>query len=120
MREAPLARQGFCHFMALVGAEMRVGFGDGRTIARYSFPLTFRVGGSERSSAPMEVRGWWEKPLAAPAAAAVPCRDATASGACVERFIQSVECETVVEPATGEPVRRCLKLYKRYLKCAGR
>jgi len=60
---------------------------------------------------------WWER-----AGSTVPCRDSTASGSgpCVENVYSSLECSTVVDEATGEPVRRCVKLYRRYLKCAGR
>lgn len=47
------------------------------------------------------------------------CRDATPEHCTEERFA-STQCSTVVDPATGEPVRHCVKLYRRYLKCAGR
>lgn len=59
------------------------------------------------------VQPWWER-------STVPCRDASASDSCVEHTWLVTECETVVDPATGEPVKHCVKLYKRYLKCAGR
>lgn len=59
------------------------------------------------------VSPWWER-------GAVPCRDATprADSGCTEMVLTRTECETVLE--SGEPVRKCLKLYKRYISCAGR
>ena len=51
--------------------------------------------------------------------ATVQCRDSTPEHCTEERFA-STQCSTVVDPATGEPVRHCVKLYRRYLKCAGR
>lgn len=57
-------------------------------------------------------RAWWERDT-------VPCRHATPSNQCSEHTWISTECETELD-ATGEPVKRCVKLYKRYLKCAGR
>ena len=64
-------------------------------------------------------RPWWERvPASTPT---VLCRDATASGdQCVEKVYISTECSTVTDEATGEPVKHCVKLYRRYLKCAGR
>ena len=53
------------------------------------------------------------------AGSTVQCRDATPENCTEERFA-STQCSTVVDPATGEPVRHCVKLYRRYLKCAGR
>ncbi len=53
------------------------------------------------------------------AGSTVQCRDATPEHCTEERFA-STQCSTVVDPATGEPVRHCVKLYRRYLKCAGR
>lgn len=53
------------------------------------------------------------------AGATVQCRDSTPEHCTEERFA-STQCSTVVDPATGEPVRHCVKLYRRYLKCAGR
>lgn len=58
---------------------------------------------------------WWERGPGS----TVQCRDATPENCTEERFA-STQCSTVVDPATGEPVRHCVKLYRRYLKCAGR
>ncbi|PRW56093.1 Nucleosome-remodeling factor subunit BPTF isoform A [Chlorella sorokiniana] len=58
---------------------------------------------------------WWERGPGS----TVQCRDATPAHCTEERFA-STQCSTEVDPDTGEPVRHCVKLYRRYLKCAGR
>lgn len=58
---------------------------------------------------------WWER-----GPGVVACRDATAQGTqCREEVSVSTSCSTSADPATGEPVRRCVKIYRRYLDCAG-
>lgn len=59
---------------------------------------------------------WWERGLPG----TVACRDATAHGsACREEVSESTSCTTSTDPASGEPVRRCVKIYRRYIDCAG-
>lgn len=59
-------------------------------------------------------RPWWERP-----GVLHPVRDATPDG-CLEQTAVSTSCSTHTDPATGEPIRHCIKLYRRYLKCKGR
>lgn len=64
---------------------------------------------------PPLVQPWWERgsPLLQ------PCRDATPQG-CSEEVLTTLHCSSSVDEETGEPVRHCVKLLKRYLRCAGR
>lgn len=65
------------------------------------------------------VQPWWER--GSPALLGLqPCRDASPAHGCSEETLTSVHCSSSVDEATGEPVRHCVKLLKRYLRCAGR
>lgn len=63
------------------------------------------------------MKPWWEHQRGT-----VNCRDASVpqGGPCTEESFTSTHCSTTTDPATGEPVRHCVKLLKRYLRCAGR
>eukprot|EP00887_Chlorella_sp_A99_P001404 scaffold8.g1404.t1 len=61
---------------------------------------------------PPTVKPWWER--------RVPCRAESPGAGCYEEFTTSVECRKETDPRTGEPFKRCVKHYKRLLRCPGR